>query len=351
MESKAILKVVAAFLVGVVLALGGALLHSRETTMTNAVQPAHKSPAAYVRPAPSSDKPAQTVVPEQETAKSDEAPPPAAAELATPAEPAQTKVAVPVTNHKRAGPAPQISELRSRPPLSEQAVTNQASPIVPPATTRLPQQNTTETIRQPTSATPLQSTPQRASVPNTAAPPALTPEPHVVTLPAGTTLSIRLGENLSSERNRDGDSFQGTLDAPVIANGFIIAERRSRVVGRVIQSGRAGRVKGLANLELAVSEINTTDGQRVLVETDSYQKWGNSSMKGDTAKVAGAAALGAIIGAIAGGGKGAAIGAGAGGAAGTGVALGTRGSAVSIPSESILTFRLARPATITEKFN
>ncbi len=172
-----------------------------------------------------------------------------------------------------------------------------------------------------------------------------------MTLPAGTTLSIRLGETLTSEHNSNGDTFAGTLDAPVIADGFIIAERRSRVAGRIIQSSRAGRVKGLANLELAVSEINTTDGQRVPVETDSYQKWGNSSAKSDTAKVAGAAAVGAIIGAIAGGGMGAAIGAGAGGAAGTGVALGTRGSAVSIPSESILTFRLARAVTITEKFN
>jgi len=110
-------------------------------------------------------------------------------------------------------------------------------------------------------------------------------------------------------------------------------------------------VKGLANLTLAVSEINTTDGQRVAVQTDSYEKWGNSSVKGDTAKVATGAALGAIIGAIAGGGKGAAIGAGAGGAAGTGVALGTRGAPVSVPSESVITFRLARPVTITEKFN
>jgi hypothetical protein len=173
----------------------------------------------------------------------------------------------------------------------------------------------------------------------------------VVTLPAGTTLTVRLGETLTSDQNTNGDTFRATLDAPVVANGFIIAERQSSVVGHVLQANRAGRVKGLANLVLAVSEINTTDGQRVPVETDSYEKWGNSSVKGDTAKVAGAAALGAIIGAIAGGGKGAAIGAGAGGAAGTGVALGTRGGAASVPSESILTFRLARPIMITEKFN
>ncbi len=176
-------------------------------------------------------------------------------------------------------------------------------------------------------------------------------QPHVVTLPAGTTLTVRLRETLNSDRASSGDAFQATLEAPVVAEGFIIAERQSKVLGQVVQSTRAGRVKGLANLTLDVSEINTTDGQRVAVQTDSYEKWSNSSAKGDTAKVATGAALGAIIGAIAGGGKGAAIGAGAGGAAGTGVALGTRGASASIPSESVITFRLARPVTITEKFN
>ena len=60
-----------------------------------------------------------------------------------------------------------------------------------------------------------------------------------------------------------------------------------------------------------------------------------------TAKVVGGtAALGAIIGAIAGGGKGAAIGAGAGAATGAGVQAVTSGQQVRIPSETRLTFTL-----------
>jgi len=67
--------------------------------------------------------------------------------------------------------------------------------------------------------------------------------------------------------------------------------------------------------------------------------------------VAAAAGIGAIIGAIAGGGKGAAIGAGAGGAAGGGGVVATRNKAVSLPTESKISFRLGAPVTITERLN
>lgn len=63
------------------------------------------------------------------------------------------------------------------------------------------------------------------------------------------------------------------------------------------------------------------------------------------------AAIGAAIGAIAGGGKGAAIGAGVGGAAGAGTVLATRGEDASLPSETRVTFRLKNPVTITERLN
>jgi hypothetical protein len=58
--------------------------------------------------------------------------------------------------------------------------------------------------------------------------------------------------------------------------------------------------------------------------------------------VGGGALLGTIIGAIAGGGKGAAIGAAAGAGAGAGTQVLTRGKKVSVPAESLLTFRLER---------
>src|SRR5581483_6001479 len=100
------------------------------------------------------------------------------------------------------------------------------------------------------------------------------------------------------------------LDKPIIRDGFIIADKGSKVLGRVVEATRAGRVRGAANLSVTLTEINTTDGQRIRVETNSVERRGATSTGSDAAKIAGGAALGAIIGALGGGGKGAAIGAG-----------------------------------------
>jgi hypothetical protein len=134
-------------------------------------------------------------------------------------------------------------------------------------------------------------------------------------------------------------------------DGFVIAEKGSKVLGRVVGAGKAGKLEGTANLQLTLTEINTTDGQHVRVETGSVSKKGPSNAGQEAAKIGGGAVLGAIIGAIAGGGKGAAIGAGAGGAAGTGAVLLGRGKPAVIPNETQLTFQLSSPATITERFN
>ena len=173
----------------------------------------------------------------------------------------------------------------------------------------------------------------------------------MVTLQAGTNLAIRLGETLNSDHNYTGDTFRGTLESPVVVDGFIIADKGSKVLGKVAYAQSAGRMQGLSGLTLTLTEINTTDGQRVRVQTDSYEKHGLSSTGTDAATIAGGAALGAIIGAMAGGGKGAAIGAGAGGAAGTGVVLATRGKPTALPVETHLNFRLSAPVTITEQIN
>jgi hypothetical protein len=162
---------------------------------------------------------------------------------------------------------------------------------------------------------------------------------------------IRLVQAVSTKTVNEGDTFRATLQLPIVRDGAVIAERGSSVVGRVVASDRAGRVKGKSDLQLSVSEISTTDGQHIPVETAILDRQGADGKKGDTAKMGGAAALGAIIGAIAGGGKGAAIGAGAGGAAGAGDVLLTRGKDVEIPSETELTFRLSRPVVITEQLH
>ena len=180
-------------------------------------------------------------------------------------------------------------------------------------------------------------------------PPPAAPEPHSVTLAAGTLLTVRLGQTISSEQNVSGDSFIGTLDQPLVIDGFIIAERGSRVQGRVVDADRAGRVKGVARISLELTRFHTSDGQDVHIQTQAFEKQGSKSTGEDAAKVGAGAAIGAIIGAIAGGGRGAGIGAWVGGAAGAGTVMATRGKPAMIPVETRLSFRVMEPVTITEQ--
>jgi hypothetical protein len=186
------------------------------------------------------------------------------------------------------------------------------------------------------------------SAPPVAPPPAPEP-PHSVTIAAGTLISVRLNDALSTKRNQTDNAFSATLDQPLVVDGFVIAERGARVDGRVVQSEQAGRVKGVARLVLELTRINLSDGQKIALHTESFEKLGPETKKEDAAKIGAGAVLGTIIGAVAGGGKGAAIGAGAGGAAGAGTVAATRGKPAELPVETRVSFKVDQPMTITEQ--
>ena len=174
-------------------------------------------------------------------------------------------------------------------------------------------------------------------------------EPEKVTINAGTQLSVRLAESLSTETIKTGDTFQATLADPVIVNGFVIADKGARVTGRVVESTRAGRVKGTASLTLELVDFASTDGQRVAIQTESFTREGATSRGSDAAKVGAGAAVGAALGAIFGGGKGAAIGAASGAGAGAGTVAMTRGKPAVLDVETRIPFQLKSAVTITEK--
>ncbi len=218
-----------------------------------------------------------------------------------------------------------------------QKVSQPASPV--------PQQPVVQNAQPPAQLPPqAQQTPVAAAKPAPAPP----PQPMKVTLTEGTVLPVRIGETLSSEKNEIGDSWSGTLSQPLVINGLVIAERGAQVEGRVTDVKRAGRVKGVANMTVALTRLTTADGQRINLQTSGISRAGKDETKRDVGKVAIASGIGAAIGAIAGGGRGAGIGAGAGAGAGTGVVLATRGGPAVIANETLLSFRVSEPVTITE---
>jgi hypothetical protein len=170
--------------------------------------------------------------------------------------------------------------------------------------------------------------------------------PAQLTLASGTWITARVNEELSSDRNQSGDTFTATLVEPLVADGYVVARRGQMIAGRVAQAERAGRTKGTSSLGLELLEISLVDGQQLPVMTEWIEYEGPTSRGSDVATVAAVTGIGAAIGAAADGGRGAGIGALAGAAASTIGVLATRGKAVVIYPESVLTFRMLEPVAI-----
>ncbi len=156
-------------------------------------------------------------------------------------------------------------------------------------------------------------------------------------IPSGTSIRVRMIDNLSSEQTQMGDTFRGTLDEAIEVNGRQLYPKGADVIGRVTGVHPTGRLSEPGELDLVLSTVSSgTVAASIRVEPLVIK--GESHAKSNVGKIGGGAALGAVIGAIAGGGKGAAIGTLAGGAAGTGAAAATGKKPAVVESEAVLTF-------------
>ncbi|HEV2834155.1 MAG TPA: hypothetical protein VGW58_02500, partial [Pyrinomonadaceae bacterium] len=133
--------------------------------------------------------------------------------------------------------------------------------------------------------------------------------------------------------------------------------------GHIAQVKRPGKVKGVAQLQLAFDQIRSNDNRVAelhaelveispmggdndpQVDSEGGIK-GRDSTKDDASKVGAASGIGAIIGAIAGGGKGAAIGAVIGGGAGTAGVMTQRGKDIRIQRGQHLKIRTSTDTSV-----
>jgi hypothetical protein len=171
--------------------------------------------------------------------------------------------------------------------------------------------------------------------------------PPQLTIKQGTWTTVRTNQWLSSDRYQQGDTFTATLEQPLVVDGFVVAPRGSTVMGRVTEAKKAGRVEGTSRLGVEITGLTLVDGQQVSIQSQMVNRNGPTSVGRDAAAIGGTTALGAIVGAGAAGGRGAAIGAGAGAAAGIIGVLLTRGRPTLIYPESVLTFQVTAPVTIS----
>jgi hypothetical protein len=169
-------------------------------------------------------------------------------------------------------------------------------------------------------------------------------------LPIGTKVAVRVFDAIDSATAAEGQTFSGEVTKDVVdAAGNVVIPARTSTEIVIKSASKGGRFRGASDLVLDLKSV-TISGKRYGIETAAISKVGKQGLganKRTATYTGGGAALGAIIGAIAGGGKGAAIGAASGAGAGAVTQAVTKGSSIKIPAETILTFQLDQPLTVS----
>jgi hypothetical protein len=169
------------------------------------------------------------------------------------------------------------------------------------------------------------------------------PPPAVnVSVPAGTSLAIRINQHISVKTSRVGDTFSGEVVEPVEVNGSVVIPKGTPVGGRIDESHRRGHFKGRSILELRLTSMEL-NGNRYALDTHDSVRTKKGKGKRTGGFIGGMTGAGMLIGGIATGGVGLAIGGAAGAGAGTLIAGTTGNRDIEIPAESIVRFRLADP--------
>lgn len=336
MNRSNVVKVVGAFVAGVLVTIGS-LIYSRSQELDRFRKAVQASPPLRTAPRAVSDTsssetpnvglqngspfdmPVHTVKPTREKARPIQGP----------------KRVVPTQVGKTNEPAQLRSQIAQNTPTSNVAVPvastiSSAAKSTPPRSIAVPAQTQLTNIAEPTAA-------RRKA--------------NVVTLQPGTNLTIRLQQSVSTDRNRTGDKFLGTVDSPLIVNGFVLADRGATVSGQITKIKRARLLGGKSDLGLILTEITLTDGQRLRVETSPWEEKSAHNSIVDTPRIAAGAAVGAVVGALTGAAKGAGLVSGNAGGAGTGISSPANNRNLVLTTGARLTFQLARPVTITERLD
>jgi len=172
--------------------------------------------------------------------------------------------------------------------------------------------------------------------------PARAPAPKPMIVPAGTVITVRLGQSVGSKISSPGQTFTATVATPITVEGTTVVPAGATASGTVVDAKPLGRFKGGAVLQLRLTSI-TVNGVEQSVSTSALTRTATGKGKRTAVLAGGGAGLGALIGGLAGGGKGAAIGALAGGGAGAGGAAFTGNKDIVLPAESALSFKLEQP--------
>jgi hypothetical protein len=170
------------------------------------------------------------------------------------------------------------------------------------------------------------------------------PKPPLV-VPSGTTITVSLGSALGSKLSQPGQTFTGTVAKDVVVDNVVAIPKGVSAIGTVVNAKPLGKLAGGAILQIRLDSINVNGSDLpVQASARSFSVKGKGKRTGIMA--GGGAALGGIVGGLAGGGKGAAIGVLAGGGAGGAGAAFTGNKEIVLPAESAVSFQLRQAIEI-----
>jgi hypothetical protein len=172
--------------------------------------------------------------------------------------------------------------------------------------------------------------------------------PKPVVVPADTVINVVLDQAVGSKISTPGQAFSATVQNAVEVDGKVAIPKGARASGVVKDAKPAGRFKGAATLALTLTSV-TVKNEDYNITTSAPTQASKGKGKRTAAMVGGGAGGGALIGGLAGGGKGALIGGLVGAAAGTGGAGLTGNRDITLPAETVLTFKLADPLELKQR--
>ena len=172
------------------------------------------------------------------------------------------------------------------------------------------------------------------------------------TIPAGTHLDMTINQELSSRKNKPGDTFTAKVFTDVRdPAGTVIIKEGSTVNGSIVAVKPAPNRRTPGTLTVAVSTIETngkTFPIRATIDSVQGKEYRKQPLNSrDAAKVGVGAAAGAVVGQIISKNtKGTVIGAVVGGMAGAGVAAETKDMDIVIPDGSHVIVTVTEPLKV-----
>jgi len=180
-----------------------------------------------------------------------------------------------------------------------------------------------------------------------------------VSLPAGTSLQMKLETNLSTS-SKTGEAFTARVVEPVMLDGKQVIPIGATVMGRVTKAVAPRRIQGKPTIDIFPESLVMPNGDKfalnaVLVDTSEHKKSGvndEGEFKGsgidgkDVTQMGMATGGGMLVGGLIGGGKGVLIGGAVGATAIVTKWLATHRSA-TLPAGSELTMELSHPLAMT----